>query len=108
MSVVIGGAIMLPQEFQKGLSQELKEYEKAEDGQRTTNLDVIPEGHVIENNPTLRVHVPAGENEPGNRAMIENVIGLYIPNVLGCSHALHNIIDVTSVPTSRRQRLRSP
>ena len=53
MSVVIGRAIILPQEFQKRLSQELKEYEKAEDGQRTANLDVIPEGYVMENNPTL-------------------------------------------------------
>ena len=66
LPVAIDRAIMLPREFQKGLSQELKEYEKAEDGQRTTNLDAIPEGHVMENTPTQRVHVSAGENEPGN------------------------------------------
>ena len=32
--------------------------------------------------------------------MIEKIIGLYILDVLGCSHTIHDIIDITSIPTS--------
>ena len=53
LPVAIDRAIMLPREFQMELSKELKEFEMAEGGQRTTNLDAIPEGHVKENNPAL-------------------------------------------------------
>lgn len=61
LPVAIDRAVMLPREFQKELSKELKEFEKGkgEGGQRIINLDAIPEGHAMENNPALRVHVSA-------------------------------------------------
>lgn len=44
LPVAIDRAVMLPREFQRELSKELKKFEMAEGGQTTTNLDAIPEG----------------------------------------------------------------
>ena len=67
LPVAIDRAIMLPREFQRELSKELKEFEMTDSGQKITTLDAIPEGHAMEQNPALGVTVPAGENETHNR-----------------------------------------
>lgn len=63
LPVAIDRAIMLPREFQRELSKELKEFEMADEGQRTTNLGAILEGNAMKKNPAS---VPMEENERDN------------------------------------------
>jgi len=62
LPVAIDRAIMLPREFQRELAKELKEFEMADGGQRTTNL----EGHAMKN-PAQGVIVSPEENDPDNK-----------------------------------------
>ena len=66
LPVAIDRAIMLPREFQRELSKELKEFEMADEGQRTTNLGAILGENAMKKNPAPEVMVPAEENERDN------------------------------------------
>lgn len=67
LPVAIDRAVMLPREFQRELSKELKEFEMAEGDQTITNLDVIPEGTPNEEEFRTGVSASARENEPVGR-----------------------------------------
>jgi hypothetical protein len=66
LPVAIDRAVMLPREFQRELSKELKDFEMAEGGQITTNLGTIPEGPPAERH-SARESSSARGSEPGNR-----------------------------------------
>ena len=67
LPVAIDRAVMLPREFQRELSKELKEFEMAEGDQTITNLDAIPEGTPNEEEFRTGVSASARENEPVGR-----------------------------------------